>query len=359
MPGCGRASCTTSRSACTRRGPTPGRLRDVLARGVSVGAPPDMYNQMGQNWSQPPWRPDALAEAGFIPYRDMLRTILRHAGGIRVDHVLGMFRLWWIPEGMPAYSGTFVTSRARGPDRDPGPGGAAGRCVGGRGGPRHGRATGSRSTCSRAGCWAPRIMWFERDYDQRPGRPAGAGERGARTASRRSRSTTCRRRPGYLAGEHVRIRAELGLLTRAAAEELAESAAQVAEWRAMCVERSLMAADGSDEDLIVALHGLVAASPSVLVGVALTDAVGDRRAQNQPGTDKEYPNWRVPLTDSAGRAVLIEELPGLPLLRRIVAAVRAFPSGCPAPSAGGSRHGRRRSRRARRRGADGPQASRA
>ena len=54
--------------------------------------------------------PHALAEAGFIPYRDMLRTILRHAGGIRVDHVLGLFRLWWIPEGMPAYSGTFVTS---------------------------------------------------------------------------------------------------------------------------------------------------------------------------------------------------------------------------------------------------------
>ena len=83
-------------------------LRDVLAKDVAVGAPPDMYNQMGQDWSQPPWRPDALAEAAFIPYRDMLRTVLRHAGGIRIDHVLGLFRLWWIPRGMPANHGTYV-----------------------------------------------------------------------------------------------------------------------------------------------------------------------------------------------------------------------------------------------------------
>ena len=62
---------------------------------------------------------------------------------------------------------------------------------------------------------------------------------------------------------------------------------------------------------------------NVLVGVALTDAVGDRRAQNQPGTDKEYPNWQMPLTDAAGNAVLIEDYPNLPLLRRLIDAVRA------------------------------------
>ena len=83
-------------------------LQDVLAPGVGVGAPPDMYNQMGQDWSQPPWRPDALAEAAFVPYRDMLRTVLGHAGGLRIDHVLGLFRLWWVPQGFPAYAGTFV-----------------------------------------------------------------------------------------------------------------------------------------------------------------------------------------------------------------------------------------------------------
>ena len=64
-------------------------LAGVLARGVSVGAPPDMFNQQGQNWSQPPWHPGRLAESGYAAYRDMLRTVLRHAGGIRVDHILG------------------------------------------------------------------------------------------------------------------------------------------------------------------------------------------------------------------------------------------------------------------------------
>ena len=83
-------------------------LQDVMARGVSVGAPPDAFNQVGQDWSQPPWRPDRLAEAGYGPYRDMLRTVLRHSGGVRVDHILGLFRLWWVPEGRPAAEGTYV-----------------------------------------------------------------------------------------------------------------------------------------------------------------------------------------------------------------------------------------------------------
>ena len=58
--------------------------------------------------SEAPWRPDRLAELGYAPYRDMLRTVLRHAGGIRVDHILGLFRLWWVPQGLPASAGAYV-----------------------------------------------------------------------------------------------------------------------------------------------------------------------------------------------------------------------------------------------------------
>ncbi|MCX6500550.1 MAG: 4-alpha-glucanotransferase, partial [Arthrobacter sp.] len=83
-------------------------LSGVLAHGVTVGAPPDMFNQQGQNWTQPPWHPGRLAESGYAAYRDMLRTVLRHAGGIRVDHVLGLFRLWWIPVGAGPGEGTYV-----------------------------------------------------------------------------------------------------------------------------------------------------------------------------------------------------------------------------------------------------------
>jgi 4-alpha-glucanotransferase len=73
-----------------------------------VGAPPDQFNQLGQDWSQPPWRPDRLAELGYGPFRDMVRTVLRDSGGIRVDHIIGLFRLWWIPAGGTPADGTYV-----------------------------------------------------------------------------------------------------------------------------------------------------------------------------------------------------------------------------------------------------------
>ncbi len=73
----------------------------------------------------------------------------------------------------------------------------------------------------------------------------------------------------------------------------------------------------------MALHRAVAGSPARLIGVSLQDVTGDRRAQNQPGTDQEYPNWRVPMTDGSGQPVLIEDLMAHPpLLDRIIAAVR-------------------------------------
>ena len=73
-----------------------------------MGAPPDQFNQLGQDWSQPPWRPDRLAELGYAPFRDMVRTVLRDSGGIRVDHIIGLFRLWWIPAGGTPADGTYV-----------------------------------------------------------------------------------------------------------------------------------------------------------------------------------------------------------------------------------------------------------
>ena len=83
-------------------------LQDVLALGVTAGAPPDEFNQLGQDWSQPPWRPDRLDEQEYRPFRALIRAVLRHAGGVRIDHIIGLFRLWWIPEGAPPTEGTYV-----------------------------------------------------------------------------------------------------------------------------------------------------------------------------------------------------------------------------------------------------------
>jgi 4-alpha-glucanotransferase len=96
----------------------------------------------------------------------------------------------------------------------------------------------------------------------------------------------------------------------------------LSRWRDMLVAEGLIQPDarpGPDE-FTVALYGYLAKTPAQLISVSLADAVGDRRAQNLPGTSDEYPNWRIPLCDSGGRAVLLESLPALPLVRTVATA---------------------------------------
>jgi 4-alpha-glucanotransferase len=82
--------------------------QDVLAPGVSVGAPPDAFSPEGQNWGLPPFVPHALREAQYAPFVETVRATIAGTGGIRIDHVMGLFRLFWIPEGRPASAGTYV-----------------------------------------------------------------------------------------------------------------------------------------------------------------------------------------------------------------------------------------------------------
>ena len=79
-----------------------------LAIGASVGAPPDRFNLAGQNWGLPPFIPHRLREAHYRPFIDTIRAQLRHAGGLRIDHVLGLFRLWWVPSGHGPARGAYV-----------------------------------------------------------------------------------------------------------------------------------------------------------------------------------------------------------------------------------------------------------
>lgn len=86
--------------------------QEELAEACSVGAPPDMYNTQGQNWGLPPFIPHKLREAGYRPFIETIRATLRHSAGLRIDHVMGLFRLYWIPEGVPADLGVFVRYRS-------------------------------------------------------------------------------------------------------------------------------------------------------------------------------------------------------------------------------------------------------
>ena len=82
--------------------------RDVLAPGVRIGAPPDEFNAGGQDWGLPPFVPWRLRASGYEPFVQTVRAALRRAGALRIDHVMGLFRLFWIPEGCTAEEGTYV-----------------------------------------------------------------------------------------------------------------------------------------------------------------------------------------------------------------------------------------------------------
>jgi 4-alpha-glucanotransferase len=295
-------------------------LQGVMARGVTVGAPPDAFNQVGQDWSQPPWRPDRLAEEGYLPYRDMLRTVLRHCGGVRVDHVLGLFRLWWVPEGMPASAGTYVRF-----DHDALVGILALEAWRARA-LVVGEDLGTvepwvRDYLAERGLLGTSILWFERDEQGSPRPPETWRELCLAAVTTHDLPPTA----GYLAAEHIRIRDELGLLTRPVEEERRVDEADRASWLDLLVARGWLAEAerGEEEAVTIALHRALAATPSRLLGVALTDVVGDRRAMNQPGTDAEYPNWRLPLADGEHRPVLLEDLVSMPRAARLAAAVAA------------------------------------
>jgi 4-alpha-glucanotransferase len=292
-------------------------LGDVLARGATVGAPPDMYNQQGQDWSQPPWNPDELARVAYRPYRDMLRSVLRHAGAIRIDHVIGLFRLWWVPTGSAPSEGAYVrydhealvgilALEAR----------RAGAVV-------IGEDLGTvepwvRDYLADRGILGTSVLWFEQDLNGSPLPPQDYRRLVLASVTTHDLPPTA----GYLAGEHVAIRERLGLLTEPVAVVRAAADAERGRMIDALHARGLLGDDPSEREIVEAMHRYVLATPAVLVGVALTDAVGERRAQNQPGTDQEYPNWKVPLADGAGRLVTVDELFDSPRLRSLVAALR-------------------------------------
>ncbi len=279
-------------------------LRTTFAEGVHVGAPPDAFNQTGQDWCQPPWRPDRLANLAYAPFRAMVQGALRHAGGLRIDHVIGLFRLWWVPRGSLPTDGTYVRY-----DHEAMVGilaleaKRAGALV-------VGEDLGTvepwvRDYLSQRGILGTSVLWFEQEPDGSPHPPECWREYCLASVTTHDLPPTA----GYLALDHVRLRAELGLLTVDLKEERATAQAEIQRFIDFLVARGLLAEGETDtEKIVLALHRLLLASPSKVLCAALTDAVGDRLTQNQPGTIDEYPNWRVPLSDEAGRPLLLEQV---------------------------------------------------
>ncbi|MEU0839228.1 4-alpha-glucanotransferase [Streptomyces sp. NPDC005962] len=295
-------------------------LRDVFASGMSIGAPPDAFNSRGQDWGLPPWRPDALAATGYAPYRELLRGLLRHAGALRIDHVMGLFRLWWVPEGRPPTEGTYVRY-----DADAMLGvlaleaHRAGAVVIGE--DLGTVEPGVREALAGRGVLGTSVLWFERDWNGDGGaaaRPLAPEEWRAdclATATTHDLPSTAAR----LTGDHVALRHRLGLLTRPLAAERAAEAAEVAEWTRLLGRLGLLPEGPGDEEAAIrAVHHFLLRTPARMVGVWLPDAVGDRRPQNLPGTWDQYPNWRLPIADAAGSPMPLEALTTSPRLHALM-----------------------------------------
>jgi 4-alpha-glucanotransferase len=293
--------------------------QDVLAPGVSVGAPPDEFNQRGQDWALPPWHPERLAAAGYRPLASLVGATLSHAGGIRADHVMGLLRLWWVPAGMTPDRGAYVRYGHEGMV-----GVLAGEAAR-AGAVAVGEDLGTvdawiRDYLAARGVLGTSILWFERAADGAP-LPPGAWRRGClATVGTHDVPPAA----SFVTGEHVALRAGLGLLAREEDAERADAAAAVVAWRSALAGQGLLPAGAAatPEEFTVALYAYLARTPAVLIGVSLAEAVGERRPQNLPGTTDEYPNWRVPLAGPDGRPVLAEELAADPMVLATASAAR-------------------------------------
>ena len=295
--------------------------QDVLAAGVTLGAPPDEFNQRGQDWGQPPWHPLRLAAVRYEPYHRLISASLRAAGGLRIDHILGLFRQWWVPAGASPAEGTYVRC-----DHEAMTGllaaeatKAAAHLIGEDLGVVEPWV---RDYLPSRGIFGTSMLWFERDGQGAPQHPERWRPSCLATVATHDLPPIA----GYLAGDHIRLRQRLGLLTRPAAEEWADHRRQLAAWAHLLMKLGLIDQPdlaGHVQAATVALHAFLARTPARLIGISLADAVGERRTQNQPGTVDEYPNWRVPMADADGRPVLLDELPADPRVRAAIAPVVA------------------------------------
>ncbi|MFJ3577198.1 4-alpha-glucanotransferase [Streptomyces rubiginosohelvolus] len=294
--------------------------QEAFAHGMSVGAPPDAFNARGQDWGLPPWRPDVLAATGYAAYRGLLRGLLAHAGALRIDHVMGLFRLWWVPEGRPPTDGTYVAYDAEAmlavlvleAHR-------AGTSVVGE--DLGTVAPGVREALARRGVLGTSVLWFERDWegDGRPLAPEEWRRDCLATATTHDLPSTAAR----LTGDHVTLRHRLGLLTRSLEEELTADLTDTAEWLALLARlRMLPEGDGDEEAAVRAVHRFLRRTPARMTGVWLPDTVGDRRPQNLPGTWDQYPNWRLPIADPEGHPVTLEEITASPRLHGLMEVLR-------------------------------------
>ena len=291
--------------------------QDHLAAGVTVGAPPDALGPSGQDWAVPAFVPSRLAASGYAPFARTLQAGMAHAGGLRLDHVMSLFRLYWIPRGAAPIEGTYVRYPA---DDLLGVLALESRRAGALviGEDLGTVEPGVRERLAAERVLSYRLVWFERE-------PAGQRRQAARYPRLALAAVTTHDLPtvaGWLSGDDLRRLADTGVVPAARVAVEAEQQAREREKLCLLLEAEGVLAPGerSVGGVVAALHAFLARTPAMLVAATLEDAVLARERPNVPGTTVERPNWRIPLP------VLLEDLWDLPSVRRLLDAA-TIPGG--------------------------------
>ena len=288
--------------------------QDTLMRGASIGAPPDPFATQGQNWSLPPPDPVAMRRDGYSSFQQLLVANMRHAGALRIDHVMGLRRLFVIPDGAEGKDGAYVTyplpdllaqvalesHRARclvvGEDLGTVP-------------------EGMSEALAAANILSYSVLWFVR----RDGliRPAAEWPRlAAACVSTHDLATLA----GWWDGTDIAEKRALSLLDDAQAEQV-RADEKIALIGLLRSEGWLNQAIDPSQQMPVAfaaaVHAFVAATPALLALVQADDLAGERIGVNLPGTDRERPNWRRRLTPD------VADMFRTPLARAILDALRS------------------------------------
>jgi 4-alpha-glucanotransferase len=291
--------------------------QDLIAQGPAMGAPPDAFNPKGQNWGLPPLNPERLRASGYQLFIDTLRANTPVDGMLRIDHVMGLFRLLWIPRGASASQGAYVTYPARellailalesvrrraliiGEDLGTVP-------------PRIRRELG------RAGVFSYRVFYFERDEHGRFLSPERYPPRAMATVTTHDLPTLA----GFWRGNDLIHKRILNLYP---ADQLAEADAAVRKQDRRRLLEALrgrgLLGDGADFDLEAgdfcplelreAVLDYLAQSEAALMEVRLEEIFGVPEQQNLPGTRQEHPNWRAKLPLTVDQMAQAPELPRL------------------------------------------------
>ena len=292
----------------------------VMAPAARVGAPPDHFNLHGQDWGLAPLSPLGLREAGYRPLISVLRANMRHAGVLRIDHVMALQHLYWIPPGggIGAYMrypfADLVRLVALESHRN--------RCV--VVGEDLGTVPeGFRPAMQRANILSCRVFYFERGHDGAFLPPTAYPENALVTATTHDLATL----RGFWQGVDLRWRVQLGLYPNRQMQDGEIGARDHDRWRLLdaldragVLPESLHPRHGLpsfSDDLALAVYRFLAACRGRILMVQIEDVLLEAEQPNLPGTVAQHPNWRRRLTLS------LDQIARLESVKRLAAAIRA------------------------------------